>query len=61
MLDIYITMRETDGKALYDELKQFNLNVTDFASRTFIYGRLKSENEFEKVVAICNKYGIIEE
>lgn len=62
MYDIFITIIDkTDSRALYEELKPYNLNVTDLGSTTYVYGRVATEAMFDNILAICEKYGTVED
>lgn len=45
-----------DSKALYEELKQYKMNVTDAINSIFVYGRV-NDYYLAEVLFILLKYG----
>ena len=45
-----------DSKALYDELEDYSINVTDFISNVAVYGNVEIF-DIQAVVSILVKYG----
>lgn len=58
-MSVLITIKgKIDSKELYEDLKQYGLNVTDMGEKTLIYAKIDiRDNTIEKILAICNKYG----
>lgn len=60
LMDVSITMPgKINSKALYEEVKQFNFNVTDLEVKTFVHGRIDLRDPtIEFVLQACYKYSV---
>lgn len=61
MSKIYVfkTLVDCDNpRELYDELKDYGLNVTDTGDKVYVYGDVQSEH-FEYMMRICRRHGTI--
>ena len=47
-----------DSQELYNDVKCFNLNVTDLITKTYMYGEL-SPSHCRSALEICYKYSFI--
>ena len=55
---ITITGAKIDSRALYAEVKRYQMNVLDLETRVFVYGTVDiREPIIEYVLKICYKYG----
>lgn len=46
-----------DSRELYEDLKRYNVNVTDMSTCIYVYRDGITANEIAKVLSICDKYG----
>lgn len=58
-LNMFVTIHgEIDSEELYKELKAYHMNVTNFITRTYVYGTIDSTEPLaEYVLQICYRYG----
>lgn len=60
-MSLYITINaKIDSRKLYDELRQFGINVLDLGEKTIAYLPIDiGYSEIERIIFICSKYGDI--
>lgn len=60
--DIFITIPGSiDSEQLYQELKNYSMNVTNLVTRTYVYGTVDlADPLIEYIIQICYKYGNIQ-
>lgn len=55
---IFITFpRGVDSRALYDDLRCFNMNVTDMGTVVYVHRNDITATEISQILVICDKYG----
>lgn len=47
-----------DSQELYNDVKMFNMNVTDLITKTYMYGEIKPKH-CTTLLEICYKYSFI--
>lgn len=60
MKDVFIIMTNCrDSRALYEELRPYNMNVTEVGVKVYIYGRVDSDKRVDWIYKICGRHGKI--
>ena len=55
---IFITFpRGVDSRALYDDLRCFNMNVTDMGTVVYAHRNDITAKEMSQILVVCDKYG----
>ena len=49
---------KTDSQALYDDVKQYKINVTDIQTKVYMYGEV-SPKYCATLLQICYKYAFV--
>lgn len=56
---IYITFQQkVNSRELYEELKDFKVNVTDLETKVYAYRNDIELIEIPQILVICDKYGL---
>lgn len=61
-MSVMIVVKDCVGsRELYEELREYKLNVTDLGSKTLVHAIVDiREPDMESILTICNKYGSCE-
>ena len=49
--------RTCDSKELYEDLKPFNMNVTDCGTVIYVHSNDITANQIAGALSVCDKYG----
>ena len=61
-MSVMIVVKDCVGsREIYEELREYKLNVTDLGSKTLVHAIVDiREPDMEGILTICNKYGSCE-